>query len=672
MDSDLPPDDGLKWFGEGFDGFPKRLPDDCVEYVIYVIDKKLENLAATRSRLKEILKVANEICQKHTKNYIWQRDAFQLKLRPSLDDPELATTKSQAITPHLRGRTDFGDSVADEWLVVYLLRELSRQCPEIWIRVYDTDGEFLLIEAANSLPKWLNPEIAENRVWINDGRLRIIPLLDSDSLRSLSLEEALEFIRDSREKVMTSQAIEDEAFYRLKGYPAAIAESLHHSLITIPRRLAYLLHRNPAYISAAVEAFYLRDPVSLKPLATKDLSTLTFPPEDFVEVSVRFTKVLFAQLRSQVFEPPGAWTGIIPRLGEGDVGEKLGMGMKLTCGFEMLLADKQNQDKKVVREMKILLSDIDSGDEPLPTDVEIQSWPRVEDDEKWLDIDYNDFEDELAGKNAKGKGKGSAGGSGDGEGGKGFGDKGAQDNLRKMVSRFEDFLNDDDAGAEGVNDDDEDDDEDSDSVSGDGSEGSGEDKEGSFEEAEFERAMREMMGMPGNMIEERGLLDEARKLALADEEEGESEDEGEEMRKVVELMERELKGHGALNIDQDEEGDGVEAKGKGKGKAKDVQKPAAEKGVERKVMFGPERPPDMQAQVQDDDSEVEIVDDDDDVGPGDGELSSDDEEHNQIDLGLAKNMLEAFKGQAGMQGPAGNLMRALGVQMPRDEDGGPA
>jgi len=33
-------------------------------------------------------------------------------------------------------------------------------------RVYDSDGEFLLIEAADYLPKWLNPDTAENRVSI--------------------------------------------------------------------------------------------------------------------------------------------------------------------------------------------------------------------------------------------------------------------------------------------------------------------------------------------------------------------------------------------------------------------------------------------------------------------------------------------------------------------------
>jgi len=30
--------------------------------------------------------------------------------------------------------------------------------------VQDSDGEFLLIEAADYLPKWLNPDTAENKV----------------------------------------------------------------------------------------------------------------------------------------------------------------------------------------------------------------------------------------------------------------------------------------------------------------------------------------------------------------------------------------------------------------------------------------------------------------------------------------------------------------------------
>ena len=34
----------------------------------------------------------------------------------------------------------------------------------VHFRVSDTDGEFLLIEAAHHLPKWLDPDTADNRV----------------------------------------------------------------------------------------------------------------------------------------------------------------------------------------------------------------------------------------------------------------------------------------------------------------------------------------------------------------------------------------------------------------------------------------------------------------------------------------------------------------------------
>ena len=167
---DIPPkDDGFKWFGEGFDGFPKRLPDDCVEYIIHIIDAKLGSIANVRGRLNEIVKASNELKRKLLKDHVWQRDEFELKIYPQVSswnagessDPQSNDLKGRQ---YLRGRTNFGDSIADEWLIIYLLLELSKQFVDAWIRVYDTDGEFLLIEAASALPKWLNPEIAENRV----------------------------------------------------------------------------------------------------------------------------------------------------------------------------------------------------------------------------------------------------------------------------------------------------------------------------------------------------------------------------------------------------------------------------------------------------------------------------------------------------------------------------
>ncbi|OQO08099.1 hypothetical protein B0A48_06893 [Cryoendolithus antarcticus] len=657
---EVPKQDDFKWFGEGFDGFPKRLPEDCVEYIIYVIDEKLKTQAAIRTRLNHILKAANIASKKLLADYIWQREAFELSLRPDLVHQDAVTASDRALKdspapPHLCGRTNFGDSVADEWLVVYLLFELSKQAPDAWIRVYDTDGEFLLIEAAEALPKWLNPDIAENRVWLNNGHLRIIPLGADGSQQNLSVTQALAFITGSADKLIISPFVEDEAFARIREYPSAISSSLHRSLTVIPRRLANILHQNPISISAASEAFYLRDPIAVRPLLTKDLATLVFAPDDLVTVSVKYTKVGYAQLRSQVFDAPPAWTGVIPRLDD----EKVSMGMKLTCGFEMLLADPQNVDKKVTREVKMLLGDLDAEPTPLPDDAVLATWPQTQDDEKWLDIDYRDFEDQLSGK-AKAKTAGDAAAdttSGDGTA-----------NLRKMVSRFESLLKDDDdsaAGLDGIED--SDDEASSVSDSDDESEPSstGEDKSASFDEAEFEVAMKQMMGMPAAEVEKSGLLDEARRLAVEDAEEGEEDvDEEEETRKVMGLMERELKGHGALDLNGGKATDKSTGKTTGKAKAKS---PVLSKAAP-KVPFGPPRPPHMLAAHVDPASEDEAEEEEDfPIGPGDEELSSDDEEFNDVDLGLAKNMLEAFKGQAGMGGPAGNMMRALGVGMPRDE-----
>ncbi|OQO01616.1 hypothetical protein B0A48_12652 [Cryoendolithus antarcticus] len=657
---EVPKQDDFKCFGEGFDGFPKRLPEDCVEYILYVIDEKLKTQAAVRTRLNHILKAANIASKKLLADYIWQRETLLLSLRPDLVHQDAVKASDRALKdspapPHLRGRTNFGDSVADEWLVVYLLFELSKQAPDAWIRVYDTDGEFLLIEAAKALPKWLNPDIAENRVWLNNGHLRIIPLGADGSSQNLSVTQALDFIAGSSDKLIVSPFVEDQAFARIREYPSAISSSLHRSFTVIPRRLAYILHQNPVSISAAIEAFYLRDPIAVRPLLTKDLATLVFAPEDLVTFSVKYTKVGYAQLRSQVFDAPPAWTGVIPRLEE----EKVSMGMKLTCGFEMLLADPQNVDKKVTREVKILLEDLEAEPTLLPDDLILASWPQTQDDEKWLDIDYRDFEDQLSGKAKTKTPVSNSEPAADAESGDGTA------NLRKMVSRFESLLKDDDdsaAGLDGIED--SDDEASSAGDSDDESEPSstGEDKSASFDEAEFEVAMKQMMGMPATEIEKSGLLDEARRLAVEDAEDGEEDvDEEEETRKVMELMERELKGHGALDLSGGKATD--KATGKAKSKSTARSKPAA------KVPFGPPRPPHMLAAHVDPASEDEVEEEDFPIGPGEEELSSDDEEFNDVDLGLAKNMLEAFKGQAGMGGPAGNMMKALGVGMPRDEGG---
>jgi len=404
---------------------------------------------------------------------------------------------------------------------------------------------------------------------------------------------------------MRSAVIQNEAFYRLRNYPKQISENLHSALVTIPRKVAFLLRQKPAYISAAVEAFYLRDPIALRPLRAKDTSDLLLKPEDFVTVSIRFTRVGYAQLKSQDFPAPKAWMGTLPSKDDLKNYDRAELGMKLSCGFEMLLSDPQNQDKPAVREIKLLLEDLDSGDESLPTDGEIEKWDKREDDEKWLDISFEDLDRELKGKN---KGQGNEGKE---EGS--FGDANAQENLQRIVARFEEFLGDNSAGFDGA-DFIDDFGSDSDIAEDDDEEiSSDEEKEASTDEEKLSQMMKEMMGkssMPGLQS---GPSSSKRVEELDTDSE---EDDTEAIQQLSRQMEAELKGTGVLDLNRPS------------------QKVAGKKAVKES---------DKQENEQ-------HVDEDED-----------------LNINLAKNILESLEGQGGAAGPAGNMLSMLNLPMPKGD-----
>lgn len=169
----------------------------------------------------------------HLRGYIWQRDRFALqpstlrqapwqrraaggsRRRRDSEAAAAAAAVAAARPPHLWGSLDFGDNLEDEWFVVWLLLELSRAFPVTArcalgalllpprpvalphccsaaavrgratppypaspqsSRAWDNDGEFLLIEAAYGLPRWLKPETAQNRLWLHAGAVHLVPL----------------------------------------------------------------------------------------------------------------------------------------------------------------------------------------------------------------------------------------------------------------------------------------------------------------------------------------------------------------------------------------------------------------------------------------------------------------------------------------------------------------
>ena len=696
-----------------------KLPEDTAEYMLFWFGdgSVAETTVAQkpRAKLDQLRKHALQLSQSLTDDYIWQRDAFDLRLvsrkgvfvqllsfilvfffkipfvNPNNRKKCRLTRAVQGLL-YLYGQTSYGDCVEDEWLIVYMLRELTKSFQCAWARICDNDGEFLLIEGATAVPTWITPETDVNRVWMHNGMLKIIPL---EAIKAagigpvsteapLTLADAVHIIKEHPESLVRLQSLEDEVFHRLQKYPGHVTSAIHYSRLILPRKIAYILHSRPRAAAPAVEAFTSRDPLTAKRIvdSARTEKSLQFPPSDLVVISVKFTRVLYAQLRGQRFTPPNTWPVLFAsraaallqsgelKFTDGEeavLGEKLEvmveLSMKLTFGFELMALSAEMSNSRVVREVGLILEDIaEDGDDPaaLPSDDEIRTWPDAsrESDDTWLNINFEDFERELDGlhqsRDQSQQTCGTSRGSSEVKSRPGFGDLNMQTDLRRIVSQFQTFLNDTDAGIDGadlgeMDRDDDDDNSDDNSDEDDGNVRENEDSESSendgegvkFNKEDFARLLRETMGLPQHDDLKKGAREQqankelevgAGTLPRSPKQEiknGLDEDE-EGILKLAAQFEAELRGHGALRINP----------------------PRSSKKHESLS---------LQDVVSGRDAR--------DNAPS-SSLESDDEEDLDVDFNLVKNLLESFKGQEGMSGPAGNILGMLGLSLPRDEDGG--
>lgn len=75
------PSDDFNGFGDGFEGFPKRLPEDCVEYSLFIIDSRLQSQKELLAQLEAVRKESVNLTGSLLGKYIWQRDSFKLDLQ---------------------------------------------------------------------------------------------------------------------------------------------------------------------------------------------------------------------------------------------------------------------------------------------------------------------------------------------------------------------------------------------------------------------------------------------------------------------------------------------------------------------------------------------------------------------------------------------------------------
>ncbi|GIL77140.1 hypothetical protein Vretimale_3179 [Volvox reticuliferus] len=241
----------------------------------------------------------------------------------------------------------FGDAVDDEWWVVWLLLRMTRELQDLSVQVWDNDGQFLLIEAAYALPRWLKPETAENRVWLRHGRLHIIPLPSNaapDLPASPTVAQALAVLREGR-LATASQRVQRPIDQRLEGYPdRARREQQHVARCLLPVPLAAALRTEPQVVSELVEAFYLRDADDMRIAARMCF----LPPSlERVPTLVRMTRCHYAQLAAQRFSAPRGLSMPPP---DSPLAKAADLGLKLTVAAEIICARNASSMQQQHRE----------------------------------------------------------------------------------------------------------------------------------------------------------------------------------------------------------------------------------------------------------------------------------------------------------------------------------
>ncbi|OVA01853.1 SGT1 [Macleaya cordata] len=331
-----------------------RIPEDTVFYAIYP-DLSLQNSSSSSSSstlnependrefsssLHSLHLQILDTISPYTTDYIWQHEPFTLSLSSPNPNPNCPCSTD---IRHFHGKTKYGDNLEDEWFIVFLLFEISRKIPDLSIQVWDTDGEFLLIEAAFYLPRWLNPETSKNRVFIRRGELNIVPKQSFPSNPKLS--DALFFIAHHDEEVRAPDSVQLALKNRISGYPERARSNMHQVRVRVPVSVAKVLKHEPCLISLAVEGFYDRDIDSMKFAAKMEKFLSGGTGEELVQVTVRMSRAMYAQLVQQTFQAPKCYP--MPPRTDSSVYTEAELGMKITCGFEMMYQQRRHEGLEV-------------------------------------------------------------------------------------------------------------------------------------------------------------------------------------------------------------------------------------------------------------------------------------------------------------------------------------
>ena len=238
------------------------------------------------------------------------------------------------------------ESVDDEWFVVHLVKSMTARFDTLSAIIRDNDGDFVLMEAAEELPEWLEPSTSANRIFIRRDALHIIepkswletpdgpitPISPTDAIRRLGMREG---------KYVASDRIQNMVWARIRGFPEKALQKAHVASCLLPLRAAHVVRRCPGLVASAIRIFANRNVEDVSHAANG-----AFWSNACSCCRARgLSRIAYAQLRKdeawhtpKVFLKNAAWKA---HLCDGDGDDEISripaiVGSRLACALEMM------------------------------------------------------------------------------------------------------------------------------------------------------------------------------------------------------------------------------------------------------------------------------------------------------------------------------------------------
>lgn len=167
--------------------------------------------------------------------------------------------------PYIFGQLCTEDNTQEEnSLITGILQELSQGFrPEIFIKICDTEGDFILAECNEFIPKDYEYPIANNRLWLHEGKFKMIPNYFYPD-RGLMVSETLEFLTKAYYKLQTLTDLSSKINEKyIKNFPESNLQDLKKLKVNFEDSKSFeLIKKNPTVASFLLKQL-LREPVEI-------------------------------------------------------------------------------------------------------------------------------------------------------------------------------------------------------------------------------------------------------------------------------------------------------------------------------------------------------------------------------------------------------------------------